>query len=165
MSTRIPYRLHQHGVKLPLRELLRLPRYWLACRHHLIDGAATGRRQHWRSLRHRHDHWLSSWWLVTALQAQPNLLGADRVTAIPEPARDLCGALPCGPEFFEQCYVCRIPAHRRCLYADSEPQASRNAKEPRLNSGKGPFLDGRCDRNFIRFRSLSFYYLVLVRAA
>ena len=48
---------------------------------------------------------------MTTLQAQTGQLGADRVTAIPETARDLCGAPPYGPEFLEQCYVFRIPTH------------------------------------------------------
>jgi hypothetical protein len=50
---------------------------------------------------------------VTTLQVQTSQLGADRVTAIPETARDLRGALSYGPEFFEQCYVFRIPTHGR----------------------------------------------------
>jgi hypothetical protein len=44
---------------------------------------------------------------------------------IPETARDLRGALSYGPEFFEQCYVFRIPTHGSCLYADCQLQASR----------------------------------------
>jgi hypothetical protein len=50
---------------------------------------------------------------VTTLQVQTSQLGADRVTAIPETTRDLRGALSYGPEFFEQCYVFRIPTHGR----------------------------------------------------
>jgi hypothetical protein len=33
---------------------------------------------------------------------------------MPETTSDLRGAPSCGPEFFEQCYVFRIPTHRRC---------------------------------------------------
>src|SRR6266851_5139928 len=55
---------------------------------------------------------------------KPALLAACRVTATPETARDLRGALSDGPEFFEQCYVFRIPTHGRCLYADCQLQAS-----------------------------------------
>jgi hypothetical protein len=38
---------------------------------------------------------------VTTLQAQTNETAADRVTATPETARDLPGALSRGPEFSE----------------------------------------------------------------
>ena len=62
---------------------------------------------------------------MPALQAQTSQLGADRVTAIPEMARDLRGALSYGPEHFEQRYVFRIPTHGRYLYADSQLQDSR----------------------------------------
>ena len=50
---------------------------------------------------------------MTTLQAQTRQLGADRVAAIPETARDLRRALSYGPEFLEQCYVFRIPTHER----------------------------------------------------
>ena len=33
---------------------------------------------------------------------------------MPETTCDLRGAPSCGPEFFEQCYVFRIPTHGRC---------------------------------------------------
>ena len=50
---------------------------------------------------------------MTTLQTQTSQLGADRVTAAPETVRDLRRALSFGPEFFEQCYVFRIPTHGR----------------------------------------------------
>jgi hypothetical protein len=67
---RIPDRFSKHGVKLALGEFLGLPRYWLACGHHLIRRASTGGQQRCSSLRHRHDLWVSGRWLVIALQAQ-----------------------------------------------------------------------------------------------
>jgi hypothetical protein len=48
---------------------------------------------------------------MPALQRQAKQFGADRVTAIAENARDLRSVLTCRPEFFEQCYVFRIPTH------------------------------------------------------
>jgi hypothetical protein len=67
---RIPDRFGEHGVKLALGEFLGLRHCWLARGHHLIRRAGTSGQSHWSLLRHRHDFWVSSRWLVTALQAQ-----------------------------------------------------------------------------------------------
>src|SRR5262249_58617774 len=64
------------------------------------------------------------WRLVPALHAQTSQPAADRVTATPETACDLLGALSQGPEFFEQRYVFRIPTHGRYYNADRQLQAS-----------------------------------------
>src|SRR5947207_13658516 len=123
-SRRVSGGLSQHCFQLRLGEFLRLPHSWLARRHYPIHRAGTGRQQRWLPLRLRPYLGFCGWRLVTALQAQTSQLGADRVTATPETARDLRGALSDGPEPFEQCYVFRIPTHGRCLYADCQLQAS-----------------------------------------
>jgi hypothetical protein len=112
-SRRISSGLSQHCFQLRLGDLPRLPHSWLARRRYPIHRAGTGGQQRWLPLRHRPYLGFCGWRLVTALQAQTSQLGADRVTAIPETTRDLRGALSYGPEFFEQCYVFRIPTHGR----------------------------------------------------
>ncbi len=123
-SRRVSCGLNQHCFQLRLGEFLRLPHSWLARRHYPIHRAGTGRQQRWLPLRHRPYLGFCGWRLVSALQAQTSWLGADRVTAASETARDLRGALSGGPQFFEQCYVFRIPTHGRYLYADCQLQAS-----------------------------------------
>ena len=59
---------------------------------------------------------------MTTLQAQTSEPAADRVTATPEAARDLRGAL--SPEFFEQRYVFHNQTHGRHHTADCQLQAS-----------------------------------------
>ena len=56
---------------------------------------------------------------MTPLVAQALQLGADGVAAVAKPTCDLTGTVARGPEFFEQCYVFRIPTHGRYLYAES----------------------------------------------
>jgi hypothetical protein len=109
---RIPDRFSQHGIKLALGEFPR-PLHYCLPRHHLCRWVGTGSQQRRSSLRHRPYLGFCCWRLVTTLQVQTSQLGADRVTAIPETTRYLRGALSYGPEFFEQCYVFRIPTHGR----------------------------------------------------
>jgi hypothetical protein len=109
---RIPDRFSQHRVKLALAEFLRVPPSGLP-RHLLCHRARTGDQQRRPSLRHRPYLGICRGRLVTTLQAQTRQLGADRVAAIPQTTRDLRRALSYGPEFFEQCYVFRIPTHER----------------------------------------------------
>lgn len=113
----IPDRFSQHGVKLRFGEFLRMPRNWLPRRHHLFHRTVTC----------RYDLGVGGWRLVTALQAHAQQLGAHGVAAAPETMRDLRGALSCGPEFFQQCYLFRIPIHGRYVYADCRLPASRSS--------------------------------------
>ena len=129
----IPDRIRQHGVKLPLGEfpgrfpgqLLGLPRHSLPRGYHLLHRTGASGQWRWPGLWCRPDPGLCRRRLVTAPQAQTSKLGADRVTAISETARNLLGAPSQGPEFREQYYFFLIPTHGRDLYADCRPQASR----------------------------------------
>jgi hypothetical protein len=90
-SAGIPDRFSQHGVKLALTEFLRLPAYGLP-RHLLCHRAGTGGQRR-PSLPDRPYLGFCCWRLVAALHAQTSQPAADRVTATPETARDLLGAL------------------------------------------------------------------------
>jgi hypothetical protein len=67
---RIPDRFGKHGVKLALGEFLGLRHCRLARGRHLIHRTGTSGQLHWSSPPHRHDLWVGSRWLATALQAQ-----------------------------------------------------------------------------------------------
>lgn len=105
------------GVRLALGELIRLPRGWLL-RHHLFHRTVTG----------RYDLGVGGWGLVM-IASQPHVqqLCAYRVAAIAETMGDLRGTLSCGPKFFQQCYLFRIPIHGRYVYADCRLPASRSS--------------------------------------
>src|SRR6185312_4662972 len=126
-SARIPDRIGQHGVKLTLGELpgLLRDRLGLGLRHHPVHRTLASRRERWSSRRHRHDPRVGRRWLVTPLVAHALQLGAHCVAAMAQSTCDLTGTVARGPEFFEQCYVFRIPTHGRCLYTEYRIQESR----------------------------------------
>ena len=108
---RVSDSVSQHSVKLALAE-------FLGCLPTVFRDTflAAGWAQAANNAGLRFETALS-WVLLLAAcdhASGPNdLAAADRITATPETARDLPGALSYGPEFFEQRYVFRIPTHGR----------------------------------------------------
>src|SRR6516164_1185988 len=89
-----------------------------------MNRTSTRRQRYELSFWHRHYLRLRGWRLVPAFQAHPQQFGAHGVTAVPEAAGDLPGAVATGPEFFEKYNAGSIP-HGYCLTANGRALATK----------------------------------------
>src|ERR1019366_3468743 len=102
-----------HIIQELFGQTLRLQHYCLP-RHNLCHRAGAGSQQRWSSFRHWPYLGFCCWRLMGTLQVQTVSLAQTALRLHPR-RRAICAALrPAAPEFFEQCYVFRIPTHGRC---------------------------------------------------